>query len=74
MIEFTQEYMDNSIDKSDLIYEQVVNKAIQNGTITYGWINRVFGLNWYASMHIMQRMEDEGLCSPYDGNLRVVYK
>jgi hypothetical protein len=68
MQEVTQEYVDQSITDADLIYTDVVRQAKLNETVGVTWISRHFPVNWYGASHIINRMEKEELCEPYQGN------
>lgn len=67
MQEVTQEYIDQSIDKAKGLYKEAVKKAKLNGTVSVTWIQRQLSLNWYGASYIVNRMEEEGLCSLWKG-------
>lgn len=62
-------YIQTKIKEADEIYEIVVSKAKENGSVRCSWIQRVFDLDWYGSAHIIERMRDEGICEQFDPNV-----
>ncbi|MGF7535335.1 DNA translocase FtsK [Bacillus mexicanus] len=58
-------YIKTKIKEADEIYEKVVRKAKENGSVHCSWIQRVFGIDWYGSAHIIERMRDEGVCEQF---------
>lgn len=68
MQEVTREYIDQSIEKAKELYDKAVKKAKLNGTVSVTWIQQQMRVNWYGAAYIVRRMEDEGLCGPWQRN------
>lgn len=65
MQEVTQEFIDQSIEKANELYDKAVKKAKLNGTVSVTWIQQQMRVNWYGAAYIVNRMEEEGLCGPW---------
>ncbi|QOS99972.1 hypothetical protein JNUCC42_04245 [Brevibacterium sp. JNUCC-42] len=54
-------------ERADQMFEKVTNQARKNGSVSIGWIQKVFRLDYYTSATIVDRMENKKIYEKYKG-------
>jgi DNA segregation ATPase FtsK/SpoIIIE-like protein len=64
----SEQYIKEAQQIADDIYDIVVQKAIENQSVSVAWVQGTFDVCYHTAAFIVDRMESEGICEPYSGD------
>jgi len=64
----SKQYIKESLQIANNMYDAIVQKAIENQSVSVAWIQKTFGVCYHTAAFVVDRMEKEGICEPYLGD------